>query len=198
MVKVVWLCHVHVIAAQLQRCRDNIWTRCCFALLLNSLGLSRPFTTVLPLSFCLVESPLYYHICCFSSYCGGVTSVWTPLRFPKYSEIMHLTNRGYTDINVAFQNQTHDCLEWPKSFIKVVLMSFQDCFWVLVLLVALSHLVCSLMETWPPAEAGQRWSQSPRLKTGRLPVIVVRCRMLNDAHVFNLTGATTFTSCKSS
>lgn len=36
---------------------------------------------------------------------------------------------------------THNRSEWPESFIKVVLMSSQDCFRVPILLVAVSHRV---------------------------------------------------------
>ena len=61
-----------------------------------ALSLYHPFAVVLLLAFCLAESLVYYHICCFSSYCNGITSTWTPLRFPNYSEIMHLTNMGVT------------------------------------------------------------------------------------------------------
>lgn len=167
-VKVVWLFLVHVISAQLWQCRDNIWTDRCFELLLNSSGSPRSFAVVLPLSFCLVESLLCYHVCCFSSYCSGVTSIWTPSRFTNCSEIMHLTNRGYTNIHVAFHNETHDCSEWPESFIKEVLMSFQDCFRVRFLLVARSHLVCA-NRRYGPWHRQVRGSQLSQLKAGRWP-----------------------------
>lgn len=48
-------------------------------------------------------------------------------------------------------------------------MSSQDCFWVPVLLVAVSHRVCSLLLIWPVAEAGQGGDLGPlRLKTAAL------------------------------
>lgn len=79
---------------------------------------------------------------------------------------MHLTNGGYANIHVAFHNETHKCSEWPESFIKEALMSFQDCFRVRFLLVALSHLVCSNMKIWPLAQAGQRRAQLPQQGDG--------------------------------
>lgn len=55
-------------------------------------------------------------------------------------------------------------------------------FWFL--LAALSHLVCSLIKMWPPAEAGQRWPRLQELnKRGEIAPITVYCKKLNDAHV---------------
>ncbi len=156
----------HVISAQLQQCQDNISTDCCSALLPKSFGSSWPFAVCCLLPFVSLKAQCIITYCCFSSYCSGIASTWTPLRFAKCSEIMHPTNIGYSDMNVAFQRWNTRSLEWPKSFIKVVLMSLQDCLWVLILLVALSHPVCSLMSMWPLAEGGQRWSQLK--KKGRL------------------------------
>lgn len=150
----------------------------------NPLGSSWPFAVCCLLPFVSLKARCIITYCCFSSYCSGIASTWTPLRFAKCSEIMHPTNIGYSDMNVAFQRWNTRSLEWPKSFIKVVLMSSQDCLWVLILLVALSHPVCSLMTMWPLAEGGQRWSQLKRKKKKKREIaqIAVRCRMLNDAH----------------
>ena len=81
-------------------------------------GSSRPFAVVLPLGVCLAESLARYHICCFPSYCSGITSTWTPLRFPKCSEIMRLTNEGLRRHQCSVSASDARLPEWPESFIK--------------------------------------------------------------------------------
>lgn len=149
-------------------------------------GLSRPFAVVLPLGFCLAESLACYHICCFPSYCSGITSTWTPLRFPKCSEIMHLTNEGLRRHQCSVSALDTRLPEWPKSFIK---SSFNE----LARLCLSSHfaggLITSSLLINEDAAPGR----------GRSEVISVAsdeqkgwdcsdsgaCMMLNDAHMLH-------------